>query len=144
MTSTLEIMKQLIENVNVGIVVLNKENQIILFNQKAGEYLQQDNKSRVGSSILRCHPERAESGVLKMINQFKSGELDKYEGWVNFMGRYVYEYIYPLINESGEYIATVSEIHDGEERVDYLKSQGQWKPPEMHGTGASSPRTPIP
>jgi PAS domain S-box-containing protein len=144
MSTDLEIMKHIIENLNVGIVVLNEENQIILFNQKAGEYLQQDHESRLGSSILRCHPERAEPEVLKMINQLKSGELDKYEGWVNFVGRYVYEYIYPLRNEAGEYVATVSEIHDGAERVEYLKSRGEWKPPEMHGTGVSSPRTPFP
>ncbi|MFW9959149.1 MAG: PAS domain-containing protein [Candidatus Odinarchaeota archaeon] len=137
-------LHQVIENLNVGIVVLNKENQIILFNRKAGEFLQQDHESRLGSSILRCHPERAEPGVLKMIDQLKSGELSKYEGWVNFAGRYVYEYIYPLRNDAGEYIATVSEIHDGAERAEYLKDKGDWKAPEMHGTGASSPRTPFP
>jgi len=144
MKPTIELMQKLMDNLNVGIVVLNKENQIILFNRKAGEFLQQDHESRLGSSILRCHPERAEAGVLKMINQMKSGELGKYEGWVNFAGRYVYEYIYPIWNGDGEYIATVSEIHDGAERVEYLKSQGEWKSPEMHGTGASSPRTPLP
>jgi PAS domain S-box-containing protein len=143
MDFALELMQQLIENLNVGIVVLNKDNQILIFNKKAGEFLQQDAKSRVGSSILRCHPERAEPGLLKMINQLKSGELSKYEGWVNFIGRYVYEYIYPIRNEAGEYVYTVSEIHDGAERAEYLKSQGEWKPPEMHGTGASSPRSPF-
>jgi PAS domain S-box-containing protein len=144
MSLDLELMKHLIENLNIGIVVLNKENQIILFNRKAGEYFQQDCESRIGSSILRCHPERAEPGVLKMINQFKNGELSKYEGWVNFIGRYMYEYLYPIRSETGEYLATVSEIHDGTEKAEYLKSQGEWKPPEMHGTGASSPRLPFP
>jgi PAS domain S-box-containing protein len=144
MNLDLKQMKHLVENLNVGIVVLNNDNQIVLFNRKAGEYLQQDHKSRIGSSILRCHPERAESGVIKMIDQLKNGELEKYEGWVNFIGKYVYEYIYPLRNDAGEYIGTISEIHDGAERVEYLKSQGKWKPPEMHGTGASSPRTPFP
>lgn len=143
MNLNLELLQQLIENLNVGIVVLNKDNQIILFNRKAGEFLQQDHKGRVGSSILRCHPERAEPGLLKMINQLKSGELAKYEGWVNFIGRYVYEYIYPIRNESGEYLGTISEIHDGAERAEYLKNQGKWTPPEMHGTGASSPRSPF-
>ena len=144
MSLSLELMQQLVQNLNVGIVILNKDNQIIVFNRKAGEFLQQDPKSRVGSSILRCHPKRAEPGLLKMINQLKSGELSKYEGWVNFIGRYVYEYIYPIRNEAGDYLATVSEIHDGAERAEYLRSKGEWKPPQMHGTGASSPRTPYP
>jgi PAS domain S-box-containing protein len=140
----MQLMRYVVENLNVGIVVLNKENQIVLFNKRAGEFLQQDHEERIGSSILRCHPERAEPGVLRMIDQLKSGELEKYEGWVNFIGRYVYEYIYPLRNEAGEFLGTVSEIHDGKERVEYLKSKGEWKSPEMHGTGASSPRTPFP
>ncbi|MFW9810605.1 MAG: PAS domain-containing protein [Candidatus Thorarchaeota archaeon] len=144
MTLDLLLMQRLVDDLNVGICVLDKNNNIVVFNRKAGEQLQQDNESRIGSSILRCHPERAELGVMKMINDLKSGDLEKYEGWVHFIGRYFYEYIYPLRDESGNHVATVMELHDAAERAEYLKMTEDWKPPPEHGRGESSPRIPFP
>ncbi len=144
MSLDFELMRRLVEDLNVGICVLDRNDNIVVFNRKAGEQLQQDNKSRIGSSILRCHPERAEQGVMKMIGDLKSGELDKYEGWVHFIGKYFYEYIYPIQDDSGGHFATVIELHDAAERAEYLKMTEDWKPPPEHGRGESSPRIPFP
>ena len=138
-----KLMQRLVDDLNVGICVLDKNDQIVVFNRKAGEQLQQDNESRVNSSILRCHPERAEPGVLKMINELKSGELEKYEGWVHFIGRHFYEYIYPIKDDQGNHLATVMELHDAAERAEYLRMTEDWKPPAEHGLGDSSPRAPF-
>jgi len=144
MTLDFELMQQLVENLNVGICVLNKDDHIVVFNRKVGEQLQQENENRISSSILRCHPERAEAGVLKMIGDLKSGELERYEGWVHFIGKHFYEYIYPIKDDNGNYLATVMELHDAAERAEYLRMTEGWKPPEEHGLGESSPRTPFP
>ncbi|MGY5864613.1 MAG: PAS domain-containing protein [Candidatus Thorarchaeota archaeon] len=143
MTLDFKLMQRLVDDLNVGICVLDKNDQIVVFNRKAGEQLQQDNESRVNSSILRCHPERAEPGVLKMINELKSGELEKYEGWVHFIGRHFYEYIYPIKDDQGNHLATVMELHDAAERAEYLRMTEDWKPPAEHGLGDSSPRAPF-
>jgi DUF438 domain-containing protein len=147
MPLTLDFLKTVAESFNVGIVILDKDDQIVFFNGKAGEMLQQNPETRLSSSILRCHPERAEPGVLKMISEMKASTPSnpyKYEGFVNFLGRFLYEYLYPVWDENGNYLATVAEMHDAEPRVAYLKSIGEWKPPEMHGRGDSSPRIPFP
>ena len=138
----METLETIVDTLNVGLVVLDKDDKIVLFNKKAGEILQQDPEERIGSSLLRCHPERAEPGVLKMIDELKSGKLEKYDGWVNFIGRIIYEYIYPIRDKDGNYVATVSEFHDAAERAEYLKSLGEWTKPDMHGAGDSSPRSP--
>lgn len=80
-----EVLTNIINTLNVGVAVIDDNNDIILFNRIAGEMLQQDPEARVGTSILLCHPERAEPGVLKMIEQLRTGEIDKYEGFVNFI-----------------------------------------------------------
>ncbi len=143
MPVNLETLKLLLENLNVGICVLDKDNRIIIFNRKVAEQLQQE-EDRVSSSILRCHPERAEPGVLKMINELKSGNLEKYEGWVHFVGRYFYEYIYAIRDDKGNHLATIMELHDAAERAEYLKMSEEWEPPPEHGRGESSPRSPFP
>jgi DUF438 domain-containing protein len=142
MTLDFDTLRRLVEDLNVGICVLDKDDRIVIFNRKVAEQLQQD-VDRVNSSILRCHPERAEPGVLKMIGELKSGELDKYEGWVHFIGGYFYEYIYAVRDDDGKHLATVMELHDAEERAKYLKMTEDWKPPPEHGRGESSPRSPF-
>ena len=144
MTLDFNLMQRLVEDLNVGICVLDREDRIVVFNRKAGEQLQEDHESRIGSTIQRCHPERAEPGLLKMIGELKSGELEKYEGWVHFIGRHFYEYIYSLRDDQGHHIATVMELHDAAERAEYLKMTADWKPPPEHGRGESSPRIPFP
>jgi DUF438 domain-containing protein len=105
--------------------------------------LQQDAEARVGTSILLCHPKRAEPGLLKMIDQLRSGELERYEGFVNFIGRILYEHITPIRDDSGNYIGAIVELRDAVEKAEYLKARGEYKEPEMHGSGASSPRPPV-
>lgn len=143
MTLDFDLMRRLVEDLRVGICVLDKDDKIVVFNRKVAEQLQQD-KDRIESSILRCHPERAEPGVLKMIGELKSGELEKYEGWVHFIGRHFYEYIYTIRDDKGNHMATVMELHDAAERAEYLKMTEEWEPPPEHGRGESAPRSPFP
>ncbi len=134
----------LLDSLHVGVVVLDTNDNIVIFNRMAGELLQLDPESRIGTSVLLCHSEKAEAGVLKMLAQMRNGELKEYEGWVNFAGKIVYEYLYPLWDEKGKYVGAVAEIHDGTERAEYLKSKGEWKDLDMVGVGESSPRSPHP
>jgi PAS domain S-box-containing protein len=143
MAVNFDMLAHLVENLNVGICVLDKANKIVVFNRKVAEQLQQE-ENRINSSILRCHPERAEPGVLKMIEELKSGDLEKYEGWVHFIGRLFYEYIYAIRDDDGNHLATVMELHDAAERAEYLKITEGWEPPPEHGRGESSPRSPFP
>lgn len=143
MPFNLDALRLLVENLNVGICVLDTEDRIVIFNRKVAKQLQQD-EDRVNSSILRCHPERAEPGVLKMISELKSGKLEKYEGWVHFLGRIFYEYIYAIRDRDGNHLATVMELHDATEKAEYLKITEDWKSPPEHGRGESSPRSPFP
>lgn len=143
MFPNLDTLRLLVENLNVGVCVLDKDDKIVIFNRKVAEQLQQE-EDRINSSILRCHPERAEPGVLKMIGELKRGELEKYEGWVHFIGRQFYEYIYAIRDAKGNHLATVMELHDAAEKAEYLKIAEGWEPPPEHGRGESSPRSPFP
>lgn len=142
MKLTLNLLEEFAENLNVGIVIVDNEDRIILFNKLAGEMLQQDPQSRIGTSILRCHGEVSEEPVLKMIKDLKNRIMDHYEGWVNFKGRMLYEYIYPLWNEESNCIAIIEELHDATERAEYLKTKGEWKDLHVSGLGEKAPRSP--
>jgi DUF438 domain-containing protein len=138
----LNLLEEFAENLNVGIVIVDNEDRIILFNKLAGEMLQQDPQSRIGTSILRCHGEVSEQPVLKMISDLKNRVMDHYEGWVNFKGRMLYEYIYPLWDGKGKCLAIIEELHDAAEKAEYLKMRGEWEELHISGLGEKEPRSP--
>ena len=142
MKVTLKLLESFAENLNVGIVIVDNDDKIILFNKLAGEMLQQDPQARIGSSILRCHGEVSEKPVMKMITELKNRVMEHYEGWVNFKGRMLYEYIYPLWNSEGECLAIVEELHDAAEKAEYLKMKGEWENLHVSGLGEKAPRCP--
>ncbi|MBE0527208.1 PAS domain-containing protein [Candidatus Thorarchaeota archaeon] len=142
MSVTLELLEKFADNMNVGIVLVDNDDKIILFNKMAGEMLQQNPESRIGSSILRCHGEVSEKPVMKMITDLKNRVMDHYDGWVNFKGRMLYEYIYPLWNSNGEFLAIVEELHDAKEKAEYLKMKGKWQELHISGLGEKTPRSP--
>lgn len=127
---------------NAGIVLVDPNNQIVLFNKLAGEMLQQNPEDRIGTPLLRCHGELSEGNVLKMINDMRTGALEEYEGWVNFRGRMLYEYIYPIFGKNGDFLGIVEELHDASEKAEYLKARGEWKDIHVSGVGEKSPRSP--
>ncbi|MFW9910529.1 MAG: PAS domain-containing protein [Candidatus Thorarchaeota archaeon] len=144
LTVPMDFLTKLIDEMNVGIVLINHENKIIHFNKIAGEMLQQNPEDRLGTSILRCHGAISEENVLRMINDLRNGVMEKYEGWVNFRGRMLYEHIYPIRNSEGEYLGIVEELHDAKEKAEYLKNKGEWKDIHISGLGEKSPRDPHP
>jgi DUF438 domain-containing protein len=142
MTMQYEFLKDVVENLNIGIVVIDNSDIIIIFNKLAGEMLHQEPIERIGSSILRCHGKVSEEPVVKMITNLKNRTMDHYEGWVNFRGRMLYEYIYPLWSVKGECLGIVEELHDAAERAGYLKMKGEWTEVHVSGLGEKSPRSP--
>jgi DUF438 domain-containing protein len=142
MKMTLEFFEKFAENLRVGIVIVDNDDKIVLFNKVAGEMFQMDPKTRIGSSILRCHGEVSEKPVLKMLSKLKNRNLEYIEGWDNFKGRLLYHYIYPLWDDNGVCLGVVEELYDGTEKAEYLKMKGEWKDLHVSGLGKKAPRTP--
>jgi PAS domain S-box-containing protein len=142
MKANSEFLGKFVDTMNAGIVLVDPGNQIVLFNRLAGEMLQQVPEDRIGTSLLMCHGEVSEENVLKMITDMRTGKMEKYEGWVDFRGRMLYEYIYPIFGDCGEFLGIVEELHDASEKAEYLKSRGEWKDIHVSGIGEKLPRSP--
>lgn len=144
MKLTADILKQTIDTLHIGIVLVDNDDKIVLFNRVAGEMLKQDPTSRVGTSIYRCHGGVSEPVVKKMLTDIRSGTLKYYEGWVDYLGRMLFEHIYPIRDEKGKCILVLEELHDAAEKAEHLKSRSEWKDIHVSGVGAKSPRSPKP
>jgi PAS domain S-box-containing protein len=130
----------IVDQLKVGVVVIDSDNRIVLFNRLAGEMLHQDPEERLGSTIQSCHPRESVDKVEELIGEIRSGALDHHEGWVNYRGRMLYEYISALRDSGGDYLGVVDELHDAADRSDLMRRLGEWPDVRLTGVGARAPR----
>jgi PAS domain S-box-containing protein len=142
MFESLGSMKAIADYLSIGLVVIDRDNRIVLFNRLAGDMLHEKPSERLGSTIFSCHPNESDPSVEKLINDIRSGTLDHYEGWVNYRGRMLYEYIRPIRTDTGEYVGMLEELHDAKDRAEVLQSRGEWKDVHVSGVGPRAPRKP--
>jgi len=134
------VLHSVLDHLNVGLVVLDADGRIALFNRLAGEMLHEDPAERIGSTILSCHPRESEGNVEKLMGDLRTGALDHYEGWVNYRGRMLYEYIFPIRGPQGEYLGMIEELHDAADDVELMRRLGERKDVHVSGVGARAPR----
>jgi len=142
LAEALEMLKVVADQLRIGLVIIDRENRIVLFNRLAGQMLQVEPSERLGSTILSCHPQESDPAVEKLIEDIREGTLDHYEGWVDFRGRMLYEYIQPIRTEAGEYLGMIEELHDAQERAEALQARGEWQDVHVSGVGSRAPRRP--
>lgn len=142
MEISLESLQAVIDHLRIGLVVIDADNEIILFNRQAGEMLQQDPQARVGSTIMSCHPRESEPVVQKLIDDIRLGITEHYEGWVNYQGRILYEYIHPIYDRNGSYVGMIEELHDASERSLLMQRLAEWEDVHVSGVGERAPRKP--
>ena len=133
-------LHSVLDHLNVGLVVVDPDDRIVLFNRLAGEMLHEDPAERCGSTILSCHPRESEGKVEKLMGDLRTGALDHYEGWVNYRGRMLYEYIFPIRGPQGKYLGMIEELHDAADDVEMMRRLGERKGMHVSGVGARAPR----
>jgi PAS domain S-box-containing protein len=142
MLGTSGVLRAVADQLCIGLVLIDKDNRIVLFNRLAGRMLQVEPSERLGSTIFSCHPSESDAAVEKLIEDIRTGVLDHYEGWVNYRGRMLYEYIRPIRTDAGEYIGMIEELHDAQERAEALQARGEWQDVHVSGVGSRAPRKP--
>jgi PAS domain S-box-containing protein len=142
MAPSAEMLQAILDGLTVAVIVTDTENNIVVFNRAAGEMLGQDPAARIGSSAMRCHPEQSEPAVQRMIDDLRNRVYGPYNGWVNFQGHGVYEYISPLFDGQGRWAGTLVEVHDAADKAEYLRRLGEWTGAWAEGVGDHAPRSP--
>jgi DUF438 domain-containing protein len=130
------------DRLSIGLVLIDKDNRIVLFNRLAGVMLHEEPSERLGSTIFSCHPHESDGAVKRLIDDIRTGVLDHYEGWVNYRGRMLFEYIRPIRTDAGEYLGMIEELHDAHDRAEVLQARGEWQDVHVSGFGPRAPRRP--
>lgn len=127
MALTPESLLDIFDALRIGISVVDDNNRIVLMNRLFGEMVQQSPAERTGTSVFDCHPPESRLAVEKLMSELRNGSRDHAEGWVNFRGRMIYEYLYPITGRDGSFAGIADELHDAADLAEYMKKLGVWK-----------------
>jgi uncharacterized protein len=64
-------------------------------------------KAIIGRQVQNCHPPASVHIVEKIIEDFKSGEKDHEDFWINMRGQFVYIRYFAVRNERNEFLGTL-------------------------------------
>lgn len=140
--SLLELLQNVLNAIDVGIVFIDADNKIVFFNSEAGEMLNEDPEKRIGTSVLLCHPKMSEQRVLQYIDEIRKGKRRVKAGILNYQGRHLEETFCPVFDDRGNYLGLIDLLHDAEEKVSLLKQLGKLEeiPTHVSGVGEKAPR----
>jgi DUF438 domain-containing protein len=126
----------------IGLAVVDVDKRIVLMNRLFGEMVQQSPDERIGTSIFDCHPLESKAAVEKLWGDLVTGTRDCAEAWINFRGRIIYEYLYPIRDRHGNLVGIADELHDASDLAGYMKRLGDWEELPVSGLKGPGPKTP--
>jgi len=140
MTVTMELLQNVLNSIDVGVVVIGADDRIVIFNNEAGRMLSEDPQKRMGESILLCHPKTSEEKVRQFIDQFRRDPQYRFKRQLlNYQGRYLEEDFFSLVNDEGKYVGLVELLYDATDKVSLLKQLGKFAEPHISGVGSRAP-----
>lgn len=123
-----ETAAKILDNLNVGVMYIDKSDNIQFINKAAEEIRRIKKEEREDTSVLDCHSPNAHNLVKKVINQFAEGSAESRHKMVKINGKY-FDNIYSIVRDDNgnfEGIVLVSQdVTDKKELEDKLKKTNE-------------------
>ena len=104
----------------VDITFVDTDDKVRYFSQSKDRIFVRT-KAIIGRTVQQCHPSKSVDIVNRIVNEFKNGNRDKAEFWLDMNGRKIYIRYFPVRKE-GKYIGTLEVTQD---ITDVKKIEGQ-------------------
>lgn len=106
-----EEIKNIFNSLPVDITFVDKDDTVRYFSNPP-ERIFTRTKAIIGRKVQNCHPQKSIHVVNKIVEEFKSGNRDKAEFWINLKGRLVYIRYFPVRNSEGDYLGCIEVTQD--------------------------------
>lgn len=109
---TVDELEALFLSLPVDITFVDKNDEVKYFNAKKDRVFSRA-VGILGKNVRDCHPEKSLHLVNKIVDEFKSGERDVAEFWIQKMtGQFIHIRYFPVRDEEGEYLGVVEVTQD--------------------------------
>ena len=118
-TMTVEQLAAMLNTIPLEITFVDIENINRYFNE--GPKVFKRPEMAIGREVFSCHPPKVEKQVRRIIEEFKSGNMDKVPVWMEKNGRTMLVTYMAVRNEKKDYLGTVELVQDMEFVKEHFK-----------------------
>ncbi len=69
-------------------------------------------KASIGRKVQQCHPKKSVHKVNEILDDFRAGERDVAEFWIDLKGRKIHIRYFPVRSQTGDYMGTLEVAQD--------------------------------
>lgn len=124
---TKEELEAVLNSLPIDITFVDKNDEVRYFNETKDRIFVRT-KAIIGRKVQQCHPQKSIHIVNKILEEFKKGNRDKAEFWIDMNGRKIY-IRYFAVRKNGKYLGTIEVTQDITEvkKIEGEKRLLDWK-----------------
>ncbi len=108
---TVEEVNRLFRYLPVDITYVDKDDRVRFFSQTK-ERIFPRSPAVIGRKVQQCHPPASVHRVQRILDDFRAGQRDRAEFWIQMRGRFIYIVYYAVRDDKGEYQGTLEVTQD--------------------------------
>ena len=108
---TPEEIRSIFEVIPGEVSFVDKDDKVKFFS-KGEQRIFTRTKAVIGREVSNCHPPSSVDMVDKIVNDFKSGEKDSEDFWIQMGDKFVLIRFFAVRNEDGEYLGTMEYVQN--------------------------------
>ncbi len=108
---TLEQVNCMLKNLPMDISFVDDENKVAYYSA-TDERIFPRSPAVIGRSVSKCHPPKSVHIVEKILEEFKAGNKDKSEFWIQLNGRFLHIRYFAVRNSEGKFLGTLEASQD--------------------------------
>jgi PAS domain S-box-containing protein len=101
----------ILEAIPVEISFIDENDLVRFWNQHETRIFKRPT-SVVGKPVQNCHPKQSVDKVNQILSDFKAGQRDSAEFWIDLKGRKIYIRYLAVRNKAGRYLGTLEVTQD--------------------------------
>lgn len=124
---TAEQVNLILTHLPVDISFVNENDEVVYYSQTA-ERIFPRSPGIIGRKVQNCHPPKSVDVVEKILQEFKSGNKDSAEFWIQMKGRFIHIRYFAVRDRNGNYRGTLEASQDvtGIKRLEGEKRLLDW------------------
>jgi DUF438 domain-containing protein len=108
---TLEQVNCMLKNLPLDISFVNDDNKVAYYSATE-ERIFPRSPAVIGRSVSKCHPPKSVHVVEKILEEFKAGNKDVAEFWIQLHGRFLHIRYFAVKNDEGNFLGTLEVSQD--------------------------------
>ncbi|MFW6049075.1 MAG: DUF438 domain-containing protein [Candidatus Bipolaricaulota bacterium] len=103
-------LEEILRTLPIDVTFIDSEDRVRYFS--GGERIFPRTKTVIGRPVQNCHPPDSVSVVNSILNEFKAGNREEAEFWLQLGPKFVHIRYFPVRNEEGDYLGTLEVTQD--------------------------------